>query len=333
MYLLGVDAGATKTYCLVSDERGSITGFGSAGTGNYEAFGLESAMKEIDTAISGAFKEANIERADIGCFCLAGADFPEDFEMLKKAVENLKRVDRVIIKNDSLAALRAGLGDDKYGVVVIMGTGTNAAGIDKRGRETRLFGEGFVFGDWGGAGDIAREALHRVFRDFDGRGERTILSQMVLEFFNKSDFVSLAKDLYYGRIERGKIPLLSPLVFDAAYEGDRVAVEIVKKVADETAVSAWAIIKQLHLEKESVKVVLGGSVFKAKGPLLLDLVRAELHSYVPLARIVLPRYEPVVGALLLAFDSYSEVKDPEFLSNIDVTLPKHLKIDREEEIL
>ena len=54
-------------------------------------FWLEAAMKEIDTAISGAFKEANIERADIGCFCLAGADFPEDFEMLKKAVENLNR--------------------------------------------------------------------------------------------------------------------------------------------------------------------------------------------------------------------------------------------------
>ena len=45
-----------------------------------------------------------------------------------------------------------------------------------------------------------------------------MLSQMVLEFFNESDFVSLAKDLYYGRIERDKVPLLSPLVFDAAYE-------------------------------------------------------------------------------------------------------------------
>ncbi|MGC9063919.1 MAG: BadF/BadG/BcrA/BcrD ATPase family protein, partial [bacterium] len=133
MYLLGVDAGATKTYCLVSDERGNILGFGSAGTGNYETFGLESAMKEIDTAILGAFREANIQRADVGCFCLAGADFPEDFDMLKRAVESLNRVDIVMIKNDSLAALRAGLDQDNYGVVVIMGTGTNAAGIDKTG--------------------------------------------------------------------------------------------------------------------------------------------------------------------------------------------------------
>jgi len=333
MYLLGVDAGATKTYCLVSDERGNVVGFGSAGTGNYEAFGLESAMKEIDTAISGAFKEANIGRADIGCFCLAGADFPEDFDMLKKAVENLNRVSTVIIKNDSIAALRSGIGEDNYGVVVIMGTGTNAAGIDKTGKEARLFGEGFVFGDWGGSGDISREALHRVFRHFDGRGEKTILSQMVLDFFNEPDFISLAKDLYYGRIERGKIHLLAPLVFDAAYKGDRVAVEIVKKVASETAVSAWAIIKQLHLEREPIKVVLGGSVFKAKGPLLLDFIRAELHSYTPVAKTVLPKYEPVVGALLIAFDNYAKSQTSDILSNIDATLPKHLKINREEEIL
>ncbi|MGC9064161.1 MAG: N-acetylglucosamine kinase, partial [bacterium] len=202
---------------------------------------------------------------------------------------------------------------------------------DKTGREARLFGEGFVFGDWGGAGDVSREALHRVFRDFDGRGERTILSRMILEFFNESDFVSLAKDLYYGRIERAKIPLLAPLVFDAAYEGDRVAVEIVKKVASETAISAWAIIKQLHLEREPIKVVLGGSIFKARGPLLFDLIKAELHSYIPMAKIVVPRYEPVVGALLLAFDHYTKVQIPEIFTNIDTTLPQHLKINREEE--
>ncbi len=329
MYLLGIDAGASKTHCLVANEKGEILGFGSGGTGNYEVFGLESAMREIDNAILGAISSMGIDRVDVGCFCLAGADFPEDFEMLEEAVKKLNRVDRIIIKNDSLAALKAGLVEEGYGVAVIMGSGTNAVGIGKSGEEARLFGEGFTFGDWGGAGDISREILHRVFRDYDGRGEKTILSEKVLEFFGENDFVSLAKNLYYGRIDRSKILLLTPILFDCAYEGDRVAVEIVKKIAKETALAAWAIMKRLSLEKESVKVVLGGSIFKAKGPLLIDYVKAELHSFNPKAEIVLPRYEPVVGALLLAFDYQFKGIDPTLLDIIESTVPQNLKINRE----
>lgn len=329
MYILGIDAGASKTHCLVANERGEILGFGSGGTGNYEVFGLEPAMKEIDTAIVEAIKPIGIDKIDIGCFCLAGADFPEDFEMLEEAIKKLGRVDRVIIKNDSLAALKAGIVEEKYGIAVIMGSGTNAVGIGKSGEESRLFGEGFMFGDWGGAGDISREILHRVFRDYDGRGEKTILSKKVLEFFGETDFVSLAKSLYYGRIDRNKILLLTPILFECAYEGDRVAVEIVKRIARETALSAWAIMKSLGLEKEYVKVVLGGSIFKAKGPLLIDYVRAELHSFNPNAEIVIPKYEPVVGALLLAFDYQFKGIDPILYNTIEATLPQNLKINRE----
>jgi len=35
-YYLGLDAGATKTYCLVGDDAGHVLGFARAGTGNYE---------------------------------------------------------------------------------------------------------------------------------------------------------------------------------------------------------------------------------------------------------------------------------------------------------
>ncbi|MCX7795958.1 MAG: kinase [bacterium] len=330
MYLLGIDAGASKTHCLVADEKGKILGFGTGGTGNYEVFGLEHAMKEIDKAISEALNMAGIEKASLGCFCLAGADFPEDFEMLEDAVSKLERVDRVIIKNDTMAALKAGIIEEPYGIAVIMGTGTNAVGIGKSGEEARLFGEGYIFGDWGGSGDISREILHRVFRAYDGRGEDTILSKKVLEFFQESDFVSLAKKLYYGKIDRSKMLLLTPILFECAYQGDKVSVEIVKMIARETALSAYAIMKSLSLVKEKVKVVLGGSIFKAKGPLLTDFIRAELHSFNPIAEIVLPKYEPVVGALLLSFDYYFGQVVKEIYDNVESTVFENLKINREE---
>ncbi len=37
---LGLDAGGTKTYCLVGDANGHLLGFGQAGCGNYELHGV-----------------------------------------------------------------------------------------------------------------------------------------------------------------------------------------------------------------------------------------------------------------------------------------------------
>ena len=49
-------------------------------------------------------------------------------------------------------------------------------------------------------------------------------------------------------------------------------------------------------------VVLAGSIFKAESPLLIDSVRHRLNGAAPLARVVRPEIEPVLGALFCGFD-------------------------------
>ena len=47
MYVIGIDAGASKTYCLAARVDGTITGFGQALAGSYEVAGIEKAKENI----------------------------------------------------------------------------------------------------------------------------------------------------------------------------------------------------------------------------------------------------------------------------------------------
>jgi N-acetylglucosamine kinase-like BadF-type ATPase len=319
--VLGVDAGGSKTFAVAADERGRVLGFGRGGCGNYEGFGLEAAMAEIRRACRGALDAAGTERAQVGCFGLAGADFPEDFEMLRVAVCKLAAADDVHIYNDTRVAFEAG-SRRGCGAVVIMGSGMNAAGFAPvpaaggRPRDCRLPGEGYLYGDWGGAGTIGPEIMHRVMRAHDGRGEPTALAAMVLERLGARDVDELTRRLYRDEIPPRAIAALTTLVFPAALGGDKVAREIIERIADETARAALAMLRRLGLEQTECDVVLGGGVYKGEGPLLLDLVRAKIHAGAPYAEIIVPLMEPVMGAAILALEKAGVAMDDRVRANL-----------------
>ena len=68
-----------------------------------------------------------------------------------------------------------------------------------------------------------------------------------------------------------------------------------------------AAARRLHMCDEAFDVVMAGSVFKGASPVLIDAMRTVIHRECPRARTVMPLYEPVVGALLLACELDGEV--------------------------
>lgn len=333
--VLGVDAGASKTFALVADDTGHILGFGQGGPGNHQAVGLQPALAEIRRACEEALTQASTSPpADFGFFGLAGADLPVDFALLTPAVESMNLARRVRVKNDTMVALRAGL-KRRWGVAVICGTGFNAGGIGPDGREVQLPGLGALSGDWGGGGDIAQEVIRLICRAWDGRGQPTMLTEMVLEALELPSVEELTSQLYQsqldyypGQFDQRRLLTLVPLVFEAAYAGDQVAQELLMRVGTEVGVTANAIIKRLGLENTDVEVVLGGSVFKGKGPLLVDTVTQVVHRVAPRATIVLPEFEPVVGAILLALENLGVEVNEDIYANVRASLPDELRSEQ-----
>lgn len=302
--VFGVDGGASKTHALVIEEGGRVLGFGQAGGSNHQVGGLGSAMREIAAATKSALDQAGVgpDPIEIGCYCLAGADLPTDHVMLQQATEELGFAQKVLVKNDTMAALRAGL-TRPWGVVVVCGTGFNAAGRSPDGREIVLPGLGPMSGDWGGGAALSQEMIRLVMRAWDGRGKLTLLTELVLDALQAPSIEVLLSRLYHEEVEPQRILDLVPLLFEAAEAGDEVAQELIVRMGTEVGVTALALMRRLELTTEDVEVVLAGSVYKGQGPLLIDTIGRVVHEGAPRATIVRPRYESVVGAALLALDA------------------------------
>ncbi len=324
-YLLAMDGGSSKTHALLADGDGRVLGFGQSGSANHQSYGLAPALEQIELAARQAIEQAGLSPANIelGTFCLAGADLPEDFAMLQEALEALSLAQRVIVKNDTLAALRAGL-SRPWGVVVICGTGFNAAGRSPDGREIVLPGLGLISGDWGGGGELSQEVIRAVMRAWDGRGKPTLLTQLVLSTLELPSEQALLSRLYHDEIDHARLLDLVKLLFEASAAGDEVARELIVLMGTEVGVTANALLKRLDLEATDAEVVLGGSVFKGKGDLLVDTASQVIHQVAPSARIVRPHFEPVAGALLLALEADGMKITSQCLARLQDSLPESL---------
>ena len=58
MYVLGIDAGGTKTHCVIADENENILAESFAGASQHQLFGIRQTEENLQLAVSAALKEA-----------------------------------------------------------------------------------------------------------------------------------------------------------------------------------------------------------------------------------------------------------------------------------
>ncbi|HHY98901.1 MAG TPA: ATPase [Firmicutes bacterium] len=324
-FVLGVDGGGTKTYAVVADENGTILSLGKGGPSNHQSIGVEKATEEIAKAIQEALDGARLRSDDIavGFLALAGADFPEDYEILTQGLQRFSIAQKIILKNDTIGAFLAGtkLG---YGAVVICGTGTNAAGVYRDGRTFQLGGIGYMSGDWGGAVSIVPEMIRLAFRSWDGRYGPSMIPERILKSLGLSTMDEFMMQLYHDSIDRHKLLSLCPIVFEAAYEGDPIGIEIVERQGEEVGLTAVAILRRLGLDREEADVVLNGSIFNAIGPLLIDTITHVVHRKAPLAKIRRAEFHPVIGSIFGALRAIGISVSDSIRQKVRETMPEVL---------
>lgn len=180
-YFLGVDAGGTNTYAVIVDDVGKVIGVGISGNGNHQ-INRNVAEASLHEAVHQAIQQANISKESLtySYFGIAGADRPIDLTVLTPMIDQLN-LPRYEIACDTYIALRAGT-DRSYGVVIICGTGVNCAGIGLDQTMYQCGGFNYLHGDFGGGSGLANEVYRSVIRAWDGRGEDTLLTSLLLDF-------------------------------------------------------------------------------------------------------------------------------------------------------
>lgn len=300
MYVVGVDGGSTKTIALVADDQGHILSAARNRGSNWVGEDIEFPMSIVVKTVQQALVGAHLTGDDIalGVFTLAGADWPEDHTLREEFLSKADITQRVKVKNDTFGGLRAGL-TRPYGMVLAAGSGMNAAVITPAGQEW-AFG---YYETFGGAVSMVEDAYKAVLRAEDGRGQPTMLTNRILEHLGFPTVEAMLRASLLRKIDRIRYLSFAPHVFEAALAGDPVSVAIIVRHGKGLAEYATAMARRFNMTDLDFDVVLAGSIFKGVGPLLIDTVTQEIHQIAPLAKIVRPRFEPVVGSVLLAYDA------------------------------
>jgi N-acetylglucosamine kinase-like BadF-type ATPase len=281
----------------VVDQDGVVRGRGSAGPADHvdEPPGSTKCADACAAAVKRALDAAGLpggtrlEAVRIG---LSGYD--SKFDGARPAFPGAGGVRMV---HDAPIAL-AGAVYARPAVVVIAGTGSVAYGEDGAGGSVRVGGWGFLFGDRGSAFAVARDALAHAMAE-DDRGRRSPLGDAALAFLDRRDLRELATAALLGRIPRGKVASFARVVHDAARLGDPTAAQIVGEAASALAELAAIAIERLQLSERPVQVAFSGGAFLNEA--FLARTRERLGALAPNAQAVTPRYDPAVGAALLAF--------------------------------
>jgi N-acetylglucosamine kinase-like BadF-type ATPase len=312
--VFAVDGGNSKVAVALLARDGTLLGTIQGPTISHQQVTTREAMARLERSAREVAAAARIDPAarpiaQVGLFCLAGADLPSDVHLLDSALRATGLTGTTTVLNDADAGLRAG-SDRGWGVIVVCGAGVNCFGRAPDGRVAGFPALGSISGDWGGGGDVGRAALTAALRGRDGRGPRTILENRVPAYFGLVRPLSVTKALYAGRIDESRLRELSPTVFAAAADGDEVARAIIDKLADELAAMAVAIIRRLHLVRTDVDVVLAGGVFRANDAQLLDRLAGLVHRVAPAARLIPLRAPPLLGAALLGLEELYRGRHP-----------------------
>ena len=297
MFVLGIDAGGTKTVCQLADERGNVLAEARRGGANLQAVGELEVEKVLHEVMEEVLADHEVTPRAI-CLGIAGVDRPEDSRVVAAIMRRIGYKARILVVNDALVALEAGA-PGKAGVVVIAGTGSIAYGRNERNEAARAGGWGYMLGDEGSGYWIGRAALRAVLREADRRGPETRLTGLLLHYFGVPRAQDLIHHVYHGTLRPAAIAALAQCVMGAFRDGDAVAIGILRGAADELESSALSVARRLDLVGSPFPFVLAGGIFRAV-PWLEEELTRRLPLASPRSRALSLDVEPAAGAVRLA---------------------------------
>ncbi len=297
IYVLGLDAGGTKTVCLLADGDGRILAESRGPGANLQVAGELEVEKVLHQVMDEALAAADAVPQAI-CLGIAGVDRPEDAAVVRGIMRRIGQRARTLVVNDALVALTAGAGDGP-GVVIISGTGSIAYGRNAANQAARAGGWGYIIGDEGSGYWIGRRALGAVVFQADGRGPATLLTPMVFAELGVGQPSELVHEIYYRGLQRHRIAALAAIVERARADGDVVAAEILVRAAAHLVEAAASVVSRLGMRGDVFPTVLAGGIFTAV-PWLGAEVTRRLSDVAPRSEVTALTVEPAVGAVRLA---------------------------------
>ncbi len=291
---LAIDAGGTKTTCLLADET-RILGRASTGSiklmrvGELEATArLRKMLSEVSMASGVGLRE--VTRTCIG---LAGFTIAAVREWATREIGGVVGGE-ILLSGDEEIALDGAFSGGP-GILIIAGTGSNFVGRAADGTKYNAGGWGPALGDEGSGFWIGQEALRAGFWAKD-RGVETILLDEIGAYWGTD---SLGEIVEKANERPGPdFAALAPLVAKCAEAGDELAQAVLARAGEELAeqVALVALKMSESGSHDEIGVAYTGGVIEHIAPVRQSLIAALKHS-TPQATLMEGAADSLKGAL------------------------------------
>lgn len=275
-FVIGVDAGGTRTRAVAVARDGTVLGRGSSGGANPNAYPPKVAVARVEEAIRQALGDLDACAADACAIGMAGNSKLTDpaVSVLFDAAWAGLGLTRVVVLSDAEAAF-ASATSARDGTVLVAGTGSIAGRIRNHRMVATVGGYGWLLGDEGSAFWLGREAVRWTLDELSRDVPLGALSTKVLDEagVDPADHRTAWHALITAANRESPIRLarFAPLVSAAADAGP-----IIERAAELLTATALAAREP----DETTPVVLVGSVFDGPvGPLVREkLAGMPVHT-------------------------------------------------------
>ncbi|HQJ74520.1 MAG TPA: BadF/BadG/BcrA/BcrD ATPase family protein [Bacteroidota bacterium] len=307
-YVLAVEGGGTKTNSVIADENGKIINSSTTGPSNFLIVGFEKACENIIQGVEECINNSKINKTDIriAMLGLTGAGRKLDQDNMRKAFKGYSVLkgfsfSSIIVDSDARISLEAAF-PNKPGMILISGTGSIMFGKDEKGNLYRVGGWGRILGDEGSGFYIGKKGLIASIKQIDGRGEKTLLFDLISEKFNLNSLETIIKSIYTDNFDIAKI---APLVFEAAEKDDKIAKEILDEAADELLLHIETMIRKINFN-DRIGLSFVGSIITNDNYVRKKIVN-YINSNLKQIELIDSNNEPIYGAVVMAINELKKI--------------------------
>ena len=317
-YHLGIAQGGGEPQAQLAAAQGRLLGLGRAGGACHATHGMERALQEMERAVQGACQghpgaRAALDRLAAG---VTGIDWPEEEGLLRSAISARFGLDpaRVTAVNDCVIAMRAGTAKQDA-LAVCAGTGLNCCARNREGGQL-VFGY-YVQDDCQGASALADRTFRLVVQAGAGIVRHSPFITRVLDHFGMATVDAFLRARVKGQLEEALVRGLPLLLDQADTAGDADARRLLADFARDVSAYAIAAMERLGLLERQANLVLSGGGFKGRGDTLRRGIRQAVLSKAPGTQVLDGRFEPEVGAVMMALEDSWGSLSPQALKALD----------------
>lgn len=300
-YVIGIDGGGTKTHLVAVDRQMNVLFQTFGGSSNLASLSEKAVQQNLWDLLDCFFLESGLPPEDCRCVCLGSAGAGRESARVRLAEMLRQRCGgaEVFVMGDAEGALAGGSGDGT-GILLIAGTGAICFGKNACGETWRTGGWGHIAGDEGSGYDMACQLLRAVTRAADGRGEPTLLTELVMDHWSLDGMDGLVDAVYRSGKGKSDIAALAFLC-DIAYDkGDKTAFQIMENCAAALAELAVTAAGRLFEPEEQVPCLCAGSLLE-KSPYLKRHLQGCLAGKQPLLELQGCKHDAAWGCASIAW--------------------------------